>query len=385
MSTAPWTLPSHASLFTGFYPHQLSSDPMLWFGAPNMTLAEALQSQGYVTAGFAANLAFCAQKNGITRGFAHYEDFPVSVAATLQHAQLVGTIISEEKTRGITQRKDFSRKNAADINRDFLNWQRSVGERPFFAFLNFFDAHDPYMPPEEFYSKFATGRPRGYYDVERGDELSSQDLRELRDSYDGALAYLDHQVGLLLTELESRGVLDQTLLIVTSDHGEQFGEHGLTNHVNSLYLPLLHVPLVMHWPGRIPAGFRSSIPVSLRNVPATIVEMLGLDGRLQFPGQSLSHSWSASGSQSERSEQPFLSEVRTGECLEAPMWYPARRGSMRSLTWSSLHYIKNFGDGREELYDFVRDPQEQFDLANDPSRQSDLAWLRGQLDSYRAI
>jgi arylsulfatase A-like enzyme len=358
---------------------------MLWFGAPKMTLAEALQSQGYVTAGFAANLEFCARRSGISRGFSHYEDYPVSAAATIESAELVRTVLYDEKTRAISQNKNVARKSAADINRDFLSWQKSLGERPFFAFLNFFDAHVPYLPPEEFYSKFSSGQPRGYYQAKRGDELSTQDLRELRDSYDGALAYLDHQVGLLLTELESRGVLDQTLLIVTSDHGEQFGEHGLTNHVNSLYLPLLHVPLVMHLPGRIPAGFRWGMPVSLRSLPATVVEMLGLNGRLQFPGQSLSRFWSATGSQSEGSEQHFLSEVRSGECMAAPLWYPARRGSMRSLTWSSLHYIKNFGDGYEELYDFVRDPQEQLNLVNDPSRQSDLAWLREQMDSYGAI
>ena len=103
--------------------------------------------------------------------------------------------------------------------RPFWAWQQEVTDRPFFAFLNFYDAHVPYRAPEAFIQQFCRDRPSNL------------------DRYDAAIAWLDHVVGTILDSLKQRGVLDRTIVIVTSDHGEQFGEHGLPVHGNSLYLP----------------------------------------------------------------------------------------------------------------------------------------------------
>ena len=118
-------------------------------------------------------------------------------------------------------------------------------------------------------------------------------MQELRDAYDSCLRYLDEQVALLVTELEDRGLLANTLLIITSDHGEQFGEHDLILHGNSLYMPLLHVPLLMFLPSRIPAGIKIPAPVSLRNLPASIMDLIGVRSNFRFPGESLARTWTS--------------------------------------------------------------------------------------------
>ncbi len=115
----------------------------------------------------------------------------------------------------------------------------------------------------------------------------------LRDSYDSCIAYLDQELGRLFAELEGRGLLDNTLVIVTSDHGEQFNEHRLTGHGNSLYSSLVHVPLLIFPPSREPAGRVVTAPVSLRSLAATMVDPLGLCATAPLPGQSLARFWTS--------------------------------------------------------------------------------------------
>src|SRR5262249_3466064 len=143
-------------------------------------------------------------------------------------------------------------------------------QKPFFAFLNYFDAHGPYLPPPPFNRKFGDGGPQPDLMVRR--TWSPQEIQRSIDAYDGALSYLDEQLGILLDKLKNQHLLENTLIVVTSDHGEQFGEHGLFDHANSLYRPLLHVPLVISYPPRVPASIRISHPVTLVNLPSTILD-----------------------------------------------------------------------------------------------------------------
>jgi arylsulfatase A-like enzyme len=114
---------------------------------------------------------------------------------------------------------------------------------------------------------------------------------DARDLYDAELAYLDQDLGRLFHELERRGDLKNTMVIVTSDHGEHFGERGLWSHGNSLYYALLHVPLIVRFDGQVPAGRRVPDVVSLRDVGATILDLAGLGSRVPFPGVSLAGRW----------------------------------------------------------------------------------------------
>ncbi len=137
--------------------------------------------------------------------------------------------------------------------------------------LNFMDAHAPYEPPDEFRTRFNQGKTE-------------------QDRYDGGIAYEDSIIGSIVERLRQRGDLEHTVLIVTADHGEQFGEHGLGSHGNSLYLPLLHVPLLVHAPGRVPAGQRIAPIVSLRDMAATLVDLAGAPAG-SMPGTSFAQAW----------------------------------------------------------------------------------------------
>ncbi len=115
-----------------------------------------------------------------------------------------------------------------------------------------------------------------------------------RDAYDDCLASLDRDLGRLFDELQSRHLLDQTVVILTADHGEQFGEHGAYGHGLSLHGPEVHVPLLIVWAGRVPRGVVIDEPVSLRDVPATVVELIDRDGPSPFLGRSLARTWTNS-------------------------------------------------------------------------------------------
>ena len=160
------------------------------------------------------------------------------------------------------------RKDAGAINREFLRWlsHRQDRRRPFFAFLNYFDAHSPYLPPEGTRFRFGSG-PRTVTDflvlVEHWKTLDKLRLSPhfidlVHDSYDNCLAYLDERLGELFDELQRRGVLDRTLVIVTADHGEELGEHGLFEHGESLYRPEIRVPLLILLPSARPLRNRGA-------------------------------------------------------------------------------------------------------------------------------
>ncbi len=368
LSTSPWTLPSHGGMFTGRFPHELSGDWMVPIDDTHPTLAEALGTRGYLTAGFIANTTFCGAEFGLARGFAHYEDHRASLGSVLKSTSIGGvTLQTTQLPQAFGTQSRAGLKDAVAVNDSFLRWleQQEPG-RPFFAFLNYYDAHAPYALPDQVAPRFSTTRPRGDIWSRRLDAWQPHEVQELNDAYDEAIAQLDHDLGTLLEELERRGTLDDTLVIVTANHGEQFGEHGLLEHANSLYLPLLHVPLVVVYPGHVPAGRRVEAMVSLRDLPATVLELAAVSGPVAFPGKSLAATWGPDGDRG--ADDVLLAEVE--QAYDAyPDSYPARKGRMKSVFADGMHYIRNYGDKREELYDLKSDWGEQRDvLAADPAR-----------------
>lgn len=374
VATSPWTLPTHASLFTGRHAHELSVDFRIGLGDTYPTLAELLRDNGYHTAGFVANLYYCAPQFGLDRGFIRYDHWPITWTSILRGSWLARYLLLRVPGRaGI--RLGRIRKTAEQVNEEFLGWLSGIdGSRPFFTFLNYFDAHSPYLPPEDdFLLRFVDEPPR--YALS-GSEYSERQLAELTAAYDGSIAYLDAKLGELLDELDARGVLDSTLVIVTSDHGEQFGEHGLVFHGNSLYMPLLHVPLLASWPGVIPSGVRVREPVSLRHIPATVAALLGFPSS-PFPGRSLASYWRPDpGFGARAASRPILSEVSRNRRISADE--PTTLGDMRSLVMGRLHYILR-GDGHEELYDWFADPDETRNLAASEEGEALVAAFRESL------
>jgi len=374
--TAPWSLPSHASMFTGRYAHEMSADWDVPLDGTYPTLAEVLRNRGYLTAGFVANNFYGKPEFGLNRGFLHYESRKFSVWAIIATSKL-GDALVRAFNRLTNSYHRPSRMAASEVNGRLLDWVPSRGSRPFFVFVNYFDVHTPYVAPPPYNRLFSAVEPPTR-EMREGHRKTSAELEGLRDAYDQSISYLDSQLGILLKELDTRGVLANTLVIVTSDHGEEFGEHGWAGHGNGLYLPGLHVPLLISFPSRIPAGRVFDDPVTLRDLPATVLDLLALGTGGGLPGNSLASRWRPTESTGRISESPVLAEVTSPE--NAPSWYAVAKGDMESIIVGKHHYIRN-GDGREELFDIVADPWETKDLAGAQKANAELSIARHALDS----
>ncbi|MEQ1690348.1 MAG: sulfatase-like hydrolase/transferase [Gemmatimonas sp.] len=357
IATAPWTLPSHATLFTGRYPHELSVGWSAPLDDQAPTLAERLGQLGYATLGVAANLHYVSYEFGLTRGFARFRDYDISLSEMLRTSKLTHAAV--RVINGFGGREiSPGRQSATRINERLLALIDARGNRPFFAFANYYDAHGTYSPPPPYDTLFL-GRQPTHRDP-GVDSLSPAETLELQAAYDASIAALDSQLRALFRELETRDLLRNTLVIVTSDHGEEFNEHGILNHGSSLYMPSLHVPLLIVQPGVIPAARVVASPVSIRDVPATIFDAVRAPASAWLPGASLARLWSTSASAADGNPSRPISEVDYARNL--PGNAPISKGDMKSEVVDGYRYILS-GDGRGELFDIRADPWERQELA----------------------
>jgi arylsulfatase A-like enzyme len=411
-ATSSWTLPSHASLFTGRWPHELSTGWLTPLDATYPTLAEFLGAHGYATAGFVGNYWYCSSSSGLDRGFTVYRDFNFPRLTALGLAVLInrpieglepvehfleewvgiGPFLLKPAVERLTWLFKTNRKGAAVVNGEFLDWlsRRSRSDRPFFAFLNYYDAHFPYQLSETATHRFGI-RPddepfEGSFTTPQS-ELSPRQVARNRDTYDNCVADLDESLGELIDELKRRAVLDRTWIIVVADHGESFGEHpDVVQHGTSLYQTEVHVPLLFippmsarsRWSGRTVTE-----PVSLRDVAATIVEELGLRDGSPFHGESLarfSDGASKMAPADPTGRDPVLSEVVPIDVLDpSPTQLLVRRWPLGALADGDWTYIRREGDVREELYNLREDPQELHDRAGDKATLPVLERMRRAL------
>ncbi|MBK6420856.1 MAG: sulfatase [Gemmatimonadetes bacterium] len=359
IATAPWTRPSHASMMTGRWEHELTADHLVPLDARYPTVAETLDRLGYRTGGFVANLTHTTPAAGIARGFGHYEAHLVSLPQVLVSAKLPGQLYKALPFGGWLPeaRINYVRKTAADINRALLAWVDQGGDRPFFAFANYMDAHDPYRPQPPFDTLFASPT-YGPMLPTRADGPGLDRPREMRP-YDQAIASLDHDLGQLFAGLAARGLLERTIVIVTADHGEAFGEHGIYGHGSTLYLPMLQVPLLVAGPG-VPAGLRVPAWVSLQALAPTIMALAAPDAPQPFPAAPLSHAWGA--------PDPAADTLYAGSRFAAnnPPWYPTSKGTLHGLLAGNDLLVRE-ADGRRELYDLATDPLTSSDLIGTPT------------------
>ena len=364
-STAPWTLPAHGSMFTGAWAGNQSGDWERPLDRTLPTLAERFRARGYLTAGFVGNMHYTAWDSGLSRGFAHYEDYVVnwgqlvrssSYTQTALFVQLRDATSLGEMARaflhpnlGIDPKHRFEPKRGDAVTDAFLDWQAANRNRPFFAFLNYFDAHQPYYAPPEF----------RHFSGARG--LST---------YRAAIAFLDAEIDRTLVALRERGVLDQTLVIVTSDHGELFAFKGLSGHAHNVYLNTIRVPLFIRLPGRVPRDLRVAHPVSLRDLAATILDLTAAEAPA-LPGTSLATTWTGRALPS-----PVLAEVSRARNIESR--YPTSRGDLTTLLDERWQLIRN-GDARLELYDYRADTLQERDLAGSDSAADIVAAMKQRL------
>ena len=333
----------------------------------------------YATAGFVANTRYCSYETGLARGFAHYDDYQVSIPQAILSSSLGRYLAGSRFVR-----RKLVRKSAEDVNDEFLGWvNRREDTRPYFVFLNYIDTHSPYQPPAPFDSRFSSpGADKLIEGLDEGDAAGNwpPPVRQAAiDKYDESIAYLDHQLGRLFSELQRRGRWDNTIVILTSDHGEEFGERGVYYHGNSLYRASVEVPLFLRFPGSVPGG---------HPLPRRCAQGLGghrarsLRCPIRTARTILARYWNGRTADAGLTNDALLMVFNYTPRL--PKATPITKGSMKSVLLNNLRLIRN-GDGREELYDFATDRTERLDLATKPEYQRDLQMLRNTLAAIAPV
>ncbi len=373
-SATPWTWPSTASLLTSLAPpeHGLLDVDSCYLAHQLETLAEAFWEAGAATAAFSCNPLVAANKN-FDQGFQQFTEY-----------EWADTDV---------------------VLRDVEPWLRDAAEHRFFLYLHVTEPHRPYAPDEDLAERFAGAAPEGYSDSackpfldargvgQRYDEARLAELlRHRLGLYDGEIASVDRQFARLLELLAELGVDDRTVVAVTSDHGEEFAEHGMLGHGKQLHDESLHVPLILAGPG-VPVGVRVSEPVENRFVGPTLLALAGIDARRNLSGVDLLDRAAVAA----RAEETMFFTVQRGQGVDPerggrfplPELQAAQRGSWRVM-WS-----EQGGLDRSEwtaLYDLEADPQARRNVAGEhPELARELvgeirAWLeRGERVRPRAL
>ena len=344
-ATASWTLPSHMSIMTSLYPHShgVESDRSTLPDSVT-TLAEVLQRAGYSTTAFVSWI-FVSKKFGFDRGFDRFEELlprPDQINPTTRHAIKANRF----------------RERVGD-------WiSTAPAQQPFFLFLHLFDPHMNYEPPigiarifDPDIREMADTRSGRYpilkpYIAGLNKEPRRIDPRELNRAvalYDGEIRFLDNQLRKLFDRLDERGLLDNTLVVFTSDHGEEFDEHGsMEGHQWTLYDEVLHVPLVMKFPGDAHAGSQPKSLVQSIDIAPTILAFLGMPAPDEFSGRSLLPL--LAGDRGAFEERHAFSQIKRFN----------KKWALRSEQWKLIYTAGNKKRPAEyELYDLHRDPDEQ--------------------------
>lgn len=329
----PVTLPSISSIMTSMLPptHGVHYNEGFYLSGSATTLAEILQEEGYET-GAVVGAVVLDSINGISQGFSRYDDKFETYTSYAPQIEILETQLSHTQRRA---------QNVTDLA---LPLSASMAEKgPFFLFLHYFDPHTPYDPPPP-YSMVDPSL------VEGSDEIFNA-------RYDKEIAYTDEQVGRLLKGLEKRGLMENTLVVLTSDHGEALGEHGELSHGYYVYEETMHIPMIFSFPGKIPEGVRHSGLSRHIDIVPTILEILGIDGTedRNFQGESL---------------LPFDSEHGSG------FSYIESATTFIVFNWSALRGVRSadwkyIAAPREELYDLTRDREEAINLIDRMPRVAD--------------
>ncbi len=392
VANAPWTVPSHASLFTGLHTidHRTFNSRLPDDVGP--TMAEVLRDVGYSTAAVTAN-PWLTKHSGMLRGFATSIELPPSSRRQGVSRARRGLSIRAAKVLALLGvRGSWLYPEAREVNGHVISLLRNARE-PFFLFANYMDTHAPYLPAwphaagwsptlggaKARWDWWTVYRKHSPWDVlsDGRDDL----VKALGDLYDGDLANTDGRLGELIDWVQSRRWQRPVVLIVFSDHGENLGDHGLVSHFGCLYDTLLRVVLIISAPGLAPAGVRIEAQVQLSDVMPSILRVLGStwerEGPLYRDRPSLldmkataDRDWSAyaeyyPGSMTERWQR------------RAPRFdFSKLDRAFRSIRTSTHKYIAA-SDGSAELFDIQRDPAERDNLlvsanASEMQRTADL-------------
>ena len=312
VTPVPLTLPAHASILTGFYPVEHGARDNGYYKLPKgfQTLPKVLNEAGYYTAAFVSSSVLNAHY-GLDQGFDLYVD-----------------LSSPSKRTSIFYNLEIS---ANEVTEDAISLLNNDLKKPFFLWVHYFDPHAPYQPPEPYLSNY-------------------------NNPYDGEVAFVDNQIGILINELKKRGLKKNTLVILTSDHGEGLGEHNERRHGLFLYHTTLKVPLIMSGPG-LPDGKRIKSLASLLDITPTLLSYLGIDSELEYSGIDLMPVIKKEIPDSSRAV--YIETVAPADMMG---WSP--------LKGLCTHKYKFISAPAKELYDLQSDPGEQNNIIDSEKKIS---------------
>ncbi|MBW2096419.1 MAG: sulfatase [Deltaproteobacteria bacterium] len=342
---AGWTSPAHASLFTGLYPigHRASQENWV-LGEEWTTIAEVLSTHGFETIGIVENPVL-AVHNNFDQGFQHYYE----------------TWKAEE--------------GDADMNKALYAFQAFLSSRneqkPFFAFINFIEPHAPYNSSGPFYETFISD-----FSIQLEHNMwtqhflgkvkfSEKQIQHLLELYDAEILYTDYLVGQIIKSLGEHDLWEETVFIVTSDHGENIGDHDMMAHVFSLHESIIKIPLIIHYPKLFPPGTKDQDPALLVDIFPTLLHLCGIDEE-NFPSHG----------------QNLLESNRNGRKIFAEYYYPKQALSCFPKEQQGHVGLERFkrrikavidgrfkliwgSNGAHELYDLEKDPGEEVNLIQD--------------------
>jgi len=342
VSQAPVTMPSHCSIFTSLYPptHGVRDNGSFKLNESFNTMAEILQRNGYMTGAVVGSFVLDS-RFGLDQGFNHYHDtFKKPGSPRFHNGRWQGHDI------------DIFESSADEVTLEALRWLDEHRRTKSFLFLNYYDPHEPCTPPSRFMKAFP-GNP-----------------------YNGEVAFVDECISYIIRYLEKSGLADNTMIVITADHGESLGEHDYTGHADVLYDQVLLVPWIIYDPRRTATSRSIDRQVNSVDIMPTVLDLLGIKVPEGIHGVSRAN---------------LMDKEPTGveETSYAETLFPLLRGgeaeihTLRTPTWKLVRYIKADGGERNLLFNLIEDRDETLDLID---RYPDIAgWLSEELDKYRRL
>jgi len=338
VAQSPWTLPSHAAMLTGRYPHKIGMvDDRRTLPVDTPTLASILDENRFITGAF-VNSHYLQRKHGFDRGFLTFE-----------------CVDNFEQNRG------------PEITRKAIEWLDRYGDKSFFLFVHYYDVHSSYAPSIDYARRFtgtydgpADGTTTQLLRARSGKiKLSEDDIAHVSNLYDAEIRQLDSEIGRLLAHLKSTGLDEKTLVVLSADHGEEFLEHGGLLHGRTFYNEVINVPLIMSGPGVAP-GERAAGVSMLADIVPTVLGRLGIDRGGPFDGEDL-----FAGGKPDYDGEGKRFVLATADHNNQK---PDIKRMVRNQRFK-LHF--NRLTGERELYDLVNDPAETHDLSAERARLAD--------------
>ena len=377
-SQASWTMASFGSIFSGMYPECHTAVTKTASLPPDVeTIAELLQAGGYYTKGFANNPNIAAIF-GYDQGFVDYVDLKKSLhfaaSPSASNLTLYDVLIKVRETVNDRLKRPIvvtDYYQPAPVVKDaalgFLDSTERPADAPFFLFAHFMDPHDPFMDPDT--RKGGFGRKR------LGNPDPAEYLDKMRAAYIGEIEYLDQYLGELFAGLKERGLYDDTLIVITADHGEEFHEHGGWWHGQTLYDEQTHVPYIVKLPGKARAGEVNSHLARNLDLAPTFLHFAGLPKGAMMQGQSLFDA--------------------AGEFTNASIGYSYAENNFEGIVLQAVrtttHKVIRANEGNKRnlpplaLYDLAADSKEQSNRAGDAALAEVEALLNGTIEAYLKI